>query len=75
MSLDTISDRGDSDCCKYRLDVRYKTQFHGANWSSRIESLYYNLGQDTQAAAEGLTIGADRKFDGTLILVGLNRQL
>lgn len=55
----------------------------GDNWSGRIEGLYYNLGteryavaaQDAPSAAEGLTIGADHKFDGTLIRIGLNRQL
>jgi len=52
------------------------------NWSGRIEGLYYDLGsdryavapQDSDSAAEGLTIGARTKFDGTLFRVALNRQ-
>jgi outer membrane immunogenic protein len=54
----------------------------GNNWSGRIEGLYYNLGsdryavapQDDNTAAEGLSIGARTKFDGTLVRVALNRQ-
>jgi outer membrane immunogenic protein len=55
----------------------------GDNWSGRIEGLYYNLGsdryavapQDDASAAEGLTIGARTKFEGTLFRIALNRQL